>query len=514
MASGGEPEAVEQRPRPNRILYQCEIVAQRVLGREGLDGPGPYRDERYQKQREVRQQQQAREPPSRDREPASRPGTAHRNRSRRRSLLSSCRDLAGATRQQPQGGERHHGERDRLHHRELVFAVQPGGDDLRRHHPEATAKDVGGAERRERRHEREKRSAGQRGIEVRQHHAPERAPPAGTETGRRLVLRGVERGEGCAHEEIEVDVHRVSVHQEDRTGTLEPPRWIGETERALDQQRDEPGLPVEEQERDDPYERREYGRQCHQGAQAPDRPGLRSGRRERPAESRPAPQAARSQERSRDFPTARAIPSAGRGTAAGSPSSSPRSPEIPPPERESGDTRRARRATRASRCPPRPTFGGCSFCPRGKRCIPPPSRRLGIMPTRSPARTARGGASTSSEVPPSVRMPNSADGPTNRRPVTVAASVPGAESLRRSDSGRTSSTAGPGGWSVLPRTSHSTPSTATRTPAFDGPEDRGGQQPRAADEAADEQIGRLGVQLVGRAHLFQPPRPQHGDPVA
>ena len=172
----------------------------------------------------------------------------------------------GATRQQPQGGERHHGERDRLHHRELVFAVQPGGDDLRRHHPEAAAEDVGRAERRERRHEREKRRAGERGIEVRQHHAPERAPPARAETGRRLVLRGVERGEGRAHEEIEVDVHRVGVHQQDRAGALEPPRRVGETERALDQQRDEPGLAVEEQERDDADERREHGRQRHQRA--------------------------------------------------------------------------------------------------------------------------------------------------------------------------------------------------------------------------------------------------------
>ena len=111
-------------------------------------------------------------------------------------------------------------------------------------------------------------------------------------------------------------------------------------------------------------------------------------------------------------------------------------------------------------------------------------------------------------------MPKSADGPTNRRPVTVAASVPGAESaepqrLRPHQQDRRSRrVVRPAPYVPL------NPFDGHPHPAFDGPEDSGGQQPRAADEAADEQVGRRGVQLVGRAHLLQPPRPQHGDPVA
>src|SRR6476469_3836163 len=95
-----------------------------------------------------------------------------------------------------------------------------------------------------------------------------------------------------------------------------------------------------------------------------------------------------------------------------------------------------------------------------------------MRPTRAPAGTACGGATTSSTAPPSVRAVYTADGPTKRREVIVAGIAPASGGVSRSASGLTSMTAGPGASIGTPTgasTSHSTPSTAMRIPRADGP---------------------------------------------
>ena len=219
---------------------------------------------------------------------SSRSGRLPHRPARGRGALPSARpavDRTGAAKE-PQRGERQHGERDRLHHRQAVVAVEAGRDDLGRHDAEPAAEDVGRAERGERRHERQQRRAAKRRSELRQHHTPEGAPAAGPQAGRRLVLRPVERLQRRPDEQVEVDVHRVGVHQQDRARALQPPRRVGEAEDPLHQQRDEAGLAVEKQEREHADQRRQHRRQRHQAAQAHARPAARSARRGRPAGSR------------------------------------------------------------------------------------------------------------------------------------------------------------------------------------------------------------------------------------
>ena len=84
-----------------------------------------------------------------------------------------------------------------------------------------------------------------------------------------LDVRGVQPGEARAREEIEVDVHRVGVHEEDGRGAREPPRRALEPQDRLDGARRETALAVEKEKRDDADERRERHGQRDQDAQGP-----------------------------------------------------------------------------------------------------------------------------------------------------------------------------------------------------------------------------------------------------
>ena len=170
----------------------------------------------------------------------------------------------------PQQHEPHHGDEgqgERLHHGERQVAVHLGAVDLGSHEAEAAAENVGRAEGAERGHEREQRRAGERGPQQGQDDAPEDAAPPGAERLRRLEHRLVEPGEAGPRQQVEVDVHRVRVDQQDRTRALEAPRRPGEAERVLQRPGDEAGLSVQEQERDDADERRQHRRERDQGAQ-------------------------------------------------------------------------------------------------------------------------------------------------------------------------------------------------------------------------------------------------------
>ncbi len=75
------------------------------------------------------------------------------------------------------------------------------------------------------------------------------------------------------------------MHQQDRRWTLETPGRLGQTEQSLDRARDESTLAVEEEERDDPDQRRQGHRQSDQGTQ--DTPARKVGSLEDEGEGHP-----------------------------------------------------------------------------------------------------------------------------------------------------------------------------------------------------------------------------------
>ena len=179
------------------------------------------------------------------------------------------RDRAVGPAHGPQGEQGEAGEHHRLHLRQGELAVELGGDDLGGHHPEAAAEHVGRGERGERRHEGEQRRAGERRPQQRQGHPVEGPPAAGAERSGRFEQRGVEPGEGGAGEQVEVDVHRVGVDEQDRPRPGQPPGRLVQTQQRLHGVRGEAALAVEEEEGDHPHQRRQGDRQGHDGAENP-----------------------------------------------------------------------------------------------------------------------------------------------------------------------------------------------------------------------------------------------------
>ncbi len=172
--------------------------------------------------------------------------------------------------QQGQARETDRGERGGLDHRHGAVAVQFRRDDLRGHDAEASAEDVGRRERRERRHEGQKGGPGERGREQRQRDPPRRAGARRAEARRGFQERPVRPRQARPGEEVEVHVHGVGVHEEDRAGAGEPPWRLGEAEERLRRPRGEAALAVQEEECEDADERRQRDRQRDEGAeQAP-----------------------------------------------------------------------------------------------------------------------------------------------------------------------------------------------------------------------------------------------------
>ena len=335
---------------------------------------------------------------------------------RRAGALSSSRRprRPDAAAEQQQREQRQRRERCGLHHRELVLAVEPGGDDLGRHHPEAAAEDVRRAERAERGHEGEQRRAGERRLEVRQHHLAKRAPAAGAQARRRLELRPVQRGERRADQQVEVDVHRVGVDQQDRAGALQPPRRLLQPQQPHQQQRDEAGLAVEEQERDHADQRRQHRGQRHQSAQHP------AARADRTAPSRKAsgtPSSAASTTLATEI---QRLPQSAR-ISVGRPSelahvlqrpSVRRRARLPPAPAPAGRAP-ARAAARSSSATARtPAPRRVTRPPAGNRWSPPAARRLGRMPDllARPHRRGRGRPPRASR-PPAVTHGEERGGP-------------------------------------------------------------------------------------------------------
>ena len=95
------------------------------------------------------------------------------------------------------------------------------------------------------------------------------APAPGAQRGRGFEQRGVEPGEAGAGEEIEVDVHRVGVDEQDRPRPHQPPGGLVQPQQGLHRPRGEAALAVEEEEGDHSHQRRQGDRQRHDRPQQP-----------------------------------------------------------------------------------------------------------------------------------------------------------------------------------------------------------------------------------------------------
>ena len=94
-------------------------------------------------------------------------------------------------------------------------------------------------------------------------------PPACAEPRCRFVERGVESLESRRYKQENVHVHRVRVHEDDGPHSCQPPRCFLHREQALNCTRKDATLAEQEQERDDPNERRQGCRQSCDDSQDP-----------------------------------------------------------------------------------------------------------------------------------------------------------------------------------------------------------------------------------------------------
>ncbi len=120
---------------------------------------------------------------------------------------------------------------------------------------------------------------------------------SGAEGRRRLELRAVEARQRGAREEIEVDVHRIGVDEEDRPRPGQPPRRPGRPHQIPDQPGGHAALAIEIEKGDDADERRQRHRQGEELTQDP--PPRELGAREEEAE-RHADRPGESDRRERD----------------------------------------------------------------------------------------------------------------------------------------------------------------------------------------------------------------------
>ena len=212
----------------------------------------------------MREQQQQRQQPAgggeRDARRRRRTDAALRRRAALRGGASpGCRRSSRAGDEETR--DRHRDEQQGLDFGDVDVAVLARGEDLGRHHPERAAEDVRRRERAERGEEGQDRRRRERRREPRQHDPDERAPASGAEGRRRFELRAVEARQGGAREEVEVDVHRVGVDEEDRPRPGQPPRGAARPQQTPDQTGRHAALAVEVEEGDDADQRRQRHRQ-------------------------------------------------------------------------------------------------------------------------------------------------------------------------------------------------------------------------------------------------------------
>ena len=190
--------------------------------------------------------------------------------------------------------------------------------------------------------------------------------------------------------------------QENRAGALQPPRRLLEAEQALHQERDETALAVEEEKRQDADQRRQHRGQRDQSAEHPAAGKVVSPEEQR---ERNADQSRKHHADQRDPETAPE-----RAPLGGPVEEEPDEVEGPAPG--AVDPLDQHQQQRVDHEPEQQDEDHGSddpaaairrhVCPSGKRWMPPPSRRLGMMPTRAPGSTACAGAATSSSAPWSV----------------------------------------------------------------------------------------------------------------
>src|SRR5690606_30434503 len=115
--------------------------------------------------------------------------------------------------------ERGEGQDDCLNHGHPHVAVRLAGEDLGRQNPEPASEDVGCREGGHRRHEDEYGGSSNRRSEHWKGDPKEDPKSPRSQGFRSLDRRCVETCDPCCCEEVEVDVHRVGVDEEDRPPT-------------------------------------------------------------------------------------------------------------------------------------------------------------------------------------------------------------------------------------------------------------------------------------------------------
>ena len=309
VATTASQRLFDQRTRAHGVLDERDIVSERVHRRERLDRPGPDRHEGHQQQREMGQEQQTGESPGhegerrtrrRDCVPATRAGAAPfvpRAPAIRRVGTTQARTSAARARSVSPIVSTMASALSPLSRVATICVVMTRKPPPKRYgalnepsdvmNVSSAAPPIAG------------RSCGRTTRRNGRHRPAPRLAAASSSDASSEARRG-------AREEIEVDVHRVGVNQQDRPGALEPPRRLLQAENALDQRA-----------RRSRSRRRERGRRAPRRAAA-ERPaarpprrgaarrGTRSGRRERRAASRSRRRAPRSRARSRGCPRARA----------------------------------------------------------------------------------------------------------------------------------------------------------------------------------------------------------------
>ncbi len=264
----GHPQRAHHRPQALGLGEESAVVREVEHRRHGLGRPGARRDQGDEQKRGVRQQEHDGEQPAAGgRGPAAATGGDPTPRRRHPPDRAAGEREAAHPGQEPEPGQGHHRQGDRLNPGGQVVAVELRGRDLSGHHPEGAAEDVGRRERGQGGHEGEERRSREGRPEHGQRHPDQGAQPARAEARRRLPVGRVEARQPRAGEEVEVDVHRVGVDQQDRPGPRQAPGGRVEAEEILDRPRDEPGLAVEEEERDHPHQGRQGDRQGDEGAQ-------------------------------------------------------------------------------------------------------------------------------------------------------------------------------------------------------------------------------------------------------
>ncbi len=230
----------------------------------------------------MRQQQEQREQPSDERQRESRGAGAHLPPCGRRTALRRPAPFAPAFEEarDEQPGDRQGDEEEGLDFGDIDVAVLARGEDLRRHDAERAAEDVGRRERAERGQEGEDRRRRERRCKTGQDDPGERAQTPGTERRRGFELRAVEARQGGAGEEIEVDVHRVGVDEEDRPRPGEAPGSALDPQEVADEARRHTALAVKVEESDHPDERRQRHRQRQELPQHPPAGKLGAGEEE------------------------------------------------------------------------------------------------------------------------------------------------------------------------------------------------------------------------------------------